>query len=250
MKTITEFIDDYLDYLRSLNFSKATINGRRCLLIRFNKYLFDTWQLEFIEKLGSDMLRQWHRQLSDLRSREGYPIKATGINRHIIAVRGFLKYLADMGYIQKRIIDTLPYLKEPKVLPQSVLTHSQMRHLLSKIPKDSPANYRNRAMLELMYSTGIRAGEIIGLNLSDIDIKNRTAKVLGKGNKERMVPIGRTAMRHLETWIKAVRPYLEKDSNEQALFLTRIGTRPSYSAFNRAVASAVKHSGLDKSISP
>lgn len=250
MKAIADLTDEYLEYLRSLNYSKATISGRRRLLARFNQYLADTWQIEFIERLGPDFLRKWHEHLSDLRTKEGYPIRATGINRHIVAVRGFLSYLADLGHVRKQAVDVLPYLKEPRTLPQSVLTHAQMRRLLAKVPTDSPENYRNRAMLELLYSTGIRAGEILGLDLADIDMRNRTALVLGKGDKQRVVPVGRTAMRYLETYVKAVRPYLVRNPREQALFLTSAGTRLSYATFNRAVAAVARRSGLDMPISP
>ncbi|MBC2717923.1 MAG: tyrosine-type recombinase/integrase [Desulfobacteraceae bacterium] len=250
MKTVFALSDEYLDYLHSLNYSKKTIRGTRRLLIRFNRYLACSCQVESVEYLGSDVLRKWHAHLSGLRTKEGYPLKATGINRHIVAVRGFLEYLADMGYVRKQLIKVVPYLKEPKTLPKNVVPHTQMRRLLSTIGTDTPENYRNRAMLELLYSSGIRSGELLGLSLADIDIENRTALVHGKGDKDRVVPIGKTAMRYLETWIKAVRPYFVRDPQEKALFLTKAGKRLPYSSFHREVASVVKQSGMDVKVTP
>ncbi len=102
-----------------------------------------------------------------------------------------------------------------------------------------------RPIVKVVFSVGIRAGEIIRINVSDIDINNGTALIHGKGDKERMVPIGNTALRYLETYMVGVRPFMMKERLENALFLNGDGNRLSYDAYNRIVRGVVVRSGLD-----
>jgi site-specific recombinase XerD len=103
------------------------------------------------------------------------------------------------------------------------------------IPTNDLTGYRDRAMLELLYSTGVRAAELLGLNTFDVDFRNKTMMVTGKGNKQRVVPIGRTAIRHIETYLTAIRPYLLQDHGENAFFLNGKGKRLKYRAFLKSV---------------
>ena len=80
--------------------------------------------------------------------------------------------------------------------------------MLRRIPTTNATGWRDRAMLELLYSTGIRAGELLGLDVAAVDFTGETARVFGKGQKERIVPIGKTALRLLESYLRGVRPFL------------------------------------------
>lgn len=245
MKTIDDLIICYADFLHSLRYGRETIRKKRGNLKNFSKWLKEMFDIESVDRLQAEQLKQWHAHLSTLRTHKGYPLKATAINRHIISVRGFLQYLSENGYVQSRILKVLPYLKEGKQLPGSVLTHKQVRKLLSAISTDNAEGYRNRTMFELLYSSGIRAAELLGLDVRDVDLKSHTALVNGKGNKQRVVPVGRTALRYLETYITAVRPFLQKSRSEKALFLGKDGRRLSYQIFRRVVRSVCDQSGLD-----
>jgi len=112
------------------------------------------------------------------------------------------------------------------------------------VPIGVPEGYRNRAMLEVLYSSGLRAAELLGLDLDDIDFDNATAIVTGKGNKQRVVPIGRTALRYLESYLKAVRPFLLRDPGERAVFLDQKGHRLRYNALAMIVRSCAIRAGL------
>ena len=248
MKTTSDFISDYLGHLRSIFYSPATIRGNKSYLLRFDQYLRENLGLSTIAGLRREHLKNWHCRFIDLRTPKGYPLKATSINRHNAAIRSFLKYLADHNIINRGLADYLPAVKEPHCLPGSVLDHGQVKKLLAKIPTDTSEGYRNRAMLEMLYTSGIRAGELLGLDVKDIDFKTRTALVTGKGNKERIVPIGKEALRHLETYVVAVRSYLLKHRPETALFVSRRGKRLSYQTFCRIVSESGKKAGLEEAI--
>ncbi len=245
MKSIDDLIITYTDFLRSLQFGSETVRKKKENLVNFSTWLKETFDIETIDRLQSDHLKRWHTHLSTLRTHKGYPLKATSINRHIISIRCFLEHLSANGYVQSRLLKTLPYLKEPKRLPGSVLTHKQVKKLLSKISTDSAEGYRDRAMFETLYSTGIRASELLNLDVKDIDLKNHTAFITGKGDKQRVVPIGKTALRYLESYIKAVRPYMVRNRKETALFLGRDGRRLPYHIFRRIVLAVVEKSSLD-----
>ena len=100
-------------------------------------------------------------------------------------------------------------------------------------------------MLEVLYSTGIRVGELLGLNVTDVDLDNATAVVLGKGNKQRVVPIGKTALRLLESYLKAVRPFLLSRADEPALFLNHAGQRMPYHTFRRSCTTELIRAGAN-----
>jgi len=119
---------------------------------------------------------------------------------------------------------------------------------LAGIRTNTGEGYRNRAMLELLYSTGIRANELLRLNLADIDQVHKTALINGKGKKQRMVPIGKTALRYLETYIRAVRPFLIKNNSEKALFLNSQGNRLSYERFRCIVLTVSEQAGINEHV--
>ncbi len=245
MKTMNDLISIYLVHLRSVRQSPETIRKKGENLKRFSRWLLSKYQVNTVTEISHERLKVWHHHLSTLKNPKGYPLKATSINRHIITIRGFLKYLAKDGYVQASLQDVLPYLQEPKKLPGSVLPHAQVKKLLSKISTNTSEGYRNRTMLELLYSSGIRANELLSLDVGDVNFSHETAQVQGKGSKERMVPIGKTARRFLESYIVAIRPYLLKDKSEKALFPGKDGKRLSYAAFRRAIVSIIETAGFD-----
>ncbi|MEI8121262.1 MAG: tyrosine-type recombinase/integrase [bacterium] len=171
-------------------------------------------------------------------------MKAQTLNIHIINARGFLDHLAMRGLVPAPLSSALECVKAPSLLPQSALTHAQVRKFLGSIRTVTPEGFRNRAMIELLYSSGLRAAELLGLDVGDIDFDQATAIVTGKGSKQRVVPIGRTALRCLENYLKAVRPFMTRNPSETALFLNKQGVRLHYNAFCQIVTDCAHGTGL------
>jgi len=190
-------------------------------------------------------LSAWVTHLREYRTTRGLPLKPKSVNKKIENVRGFLNYLADDGLIHPALPASMEYVKEPKLLPASVLTHDQVRRILRSVRTDSTTGYRDRAMLELLYSTGVRASELLSLDMNHIDYRNRTVLFRGKGEKDRVVPIGRTALHHLETYVKAVRPYLATDDSGSAVFLSKKGHRLPYYMLRRMIGVYAKKARVD-----
>jgi len=228
MKTLYDLLDSYIERLESLNYSPVTrrtvfYNSLECL-----RYLERSHGVTTADTLRKPHLESYQRHLKNHRTKKGLPLKPRSLNKKIESVKGFLKYLAESGFIQKKTPETLSYVRQPKLLPTGVLENREMKKLLRKIDVSDTAGHRDRTILELMYSCGLRAGEIVNLNVRDIDFTHSLAKVRGKGEKERMVPVGKTAIRFLETYVKAVRPFMLLKGEQDALFLNSAGTRLKY----------------------
>jgi integrase/recombinase XerC len=155
------------------------------------------------------------------------------VARRLSAVRTFLEYLVEIGVVKSNVGVHVEAPKPSKHLP-STLDADQVASLLA-ISGDEPLEVRDRAILELFYSSGLRLAELVGLNLGDVDAADRTVRVLGKGSKARVIPVGRYALAALHDWLQ-VRPGLAAHG-EPALFVSKAGVRIS----RRSVQMRVNH---------
>jgi len=245
MKTLVEYLTDYMDHQKALNFSRYTIRHSRYCVGVFLRWFSERYQHDRPDQLRVVHLRAWQKQLSERTTWKGAMLKSRSVNKHVETMNGFLRHLATEGLVSRPLAEVLEYVKEPVFLPGSVLSHEQARKLMEQVNTDTPDGYRLRAMLEVLYSSGIRVAELLGLDIGEVDFKNATARVMGKGMKERMVPLGRTALQYLESYLRAVRPLLVKDSGEKALFVDFDGKRFPYHTFRRLIKACAKKAKLD-----
>lgn len=250
MKTLADLLETYTDHLRAVGMSANTVRGSVYNVRSFLRWLSVHHQIHTADRLRRSMCDDWQKHLSAWRTTKGRPLKPRSINKQVECVRGFLKHLVRQGYVQAALVESLQYVKEPKTLPTSVLTHAQVKKLLGVIDTGSPEGYRDRTMLEVLYSTGIRVGELMGLNVEDVDYHNRTMIVTGKGDKQRVVPVGKTALRYLESYTKAVRSFLLRDCGEKALFLDHNGHRLKHYIVARRLARYADRARLDVHVTP
>jgi len=234
MKTLRDWLASYLAYGRALQQSRHTVRTRDYHGRLFLDWLETHYDVTTPDRLRREHLESWTKHLAAQTTWHGLPLKPRAMNKLIESTRAFLSYLAGHHLVMAALRQSLAYVKEPQLLP-SVLPHAQTRELLRRIPTTDATGWRDRAMLELLYSTGIRASELLGLNVADVDFTSATARVFGKGRKERLVPIGKTALRLLENYLRGVRPFLLRDPQEPALFLNRRGKRLPYHTLLRQV---------------
>lgn len=249
-KTLRQWLESHLEYGRALRQSQFTLRVRRYHGRNFLDWLETHCEVRTTDRLRREHLETWIKHLAGLTTSQGLPLKPRSLNKLISSARAFLDYLAERQIIPPALLAGLSYVKEPKLLPTSVLNHAQVKAMLQAIPTTDAIGWRDRTMLELFYTTGIRARELLGLDVADVDFKNATAIVFGKGQKERVVPIGRTALRLLESYLKGVRPFLLKDPQEQALFLNRRGKRLPYQVLLRQVHIHAERIGATVTVTP
>jgi integrase/recombinase XerC len=219
-----ELIKKFLTYLEiERNLSDNTIFSYENDLIQFHNFLKEYFSGDgySIEKIDRKIIRYY---LGNLLEND---YKKKSISRKIASIRSFFRFLSKKHLISKNPAMNLILPKVEKKLPVSYSVDS-LNRMMSLPDSDSTEGLRDRAILELFYSSGIRESELINLNLTDVDLVNRSVRVFGKGRKERIVPLGAKAR-------EALKIYLDKRSslftgkttgeNKQALFLTPGGTR-------------------------
>jgi integrase/recombinase XerC len=175
-------------------------------------------------------------------------ISPGSIQRKVSAARGFYRWLQAQGAIERNPLANVKGPRKPRRLP-SFLTHDEVTALISCPQGTRPQAMRDRAMLELLYATGMRVSEIVALNLNDVDLDGQTVRVLGKGNKERMVIMGDPARESLEQYLRDARPRLATGP-ERALFLNRDGGRLSVRRVQLMLRRYATAAGLGKRAYP
>lgn len=170
------------------------------------------------------------------------------INRHISSLKGFYLYLVDNNIIRESPLEEIYSLKTKKTLPK-YLSVEEVDRLLN-INLKTPFDYRNKAMLEVMYATGLRVSELVGLCFSNIDFGNSLIRVNGKGKKERIVPLGEIAQYYLKIYINDYRSKLLNKNNYDLIFLNNHGKPISRQGFNFILNNIRKEVKIDKDITP
>src|ERR1700709_1157181 len=171
------------------------------------------------------------------------------VARKLAAIRGLFDFLVRTERVGQNPADLVSSPKREEKLPQ-VLSTEQMRSLLEGIPARTPLELRDRAMLELAYSCGLRCEEIVNLDLGALDFETEQLRVLGKGSKERLLPVGEPAQRALQRHSERGRHALTADPREQALFLSKSGRRLSNSDVTRRLRLWVREAPLAAGVSP
>jgi integrase/recombinase XerD len=175
---------------------------------------------------------------------------ATTVARKIAAIKSFFGFLAAEGMIKDNPTRDVPSPRVGKSLPKPI-SIAQARLLLEQPSKRStPEAKRDRAMLELLYATGMRVSELVSLNLADIDIEGGYVRCFGKGHKERLIPIYRQASLVLKEYLADGRPHLVHSSEEKALFLNRRGERLTRQGLWQILKGYAKEAGLETQVTP
>ena len=171
------------------------------------------------------------------------------VARKLAAIRGLFDHLVRTERIGQNPADLVSSPKRDQKLPQ-VMSGEQVRTLLERIPAGTPLELRDRSMLELAYSCGLRCEEIVTLDLGAFDFETEQLRVLGKGSKERLLPVGEPAQRALTSYLERGRPALASEDSERALFLSKSGRRLSNSDVTRRLGLWVREAALAGGVSP
>lgn len=170
----------------------------------------------------------------------------SSIARQISAIRSFFKYLCREGIMEANPADLVSTPKLPKKLP-NVLSVDAVFHLIQAPSDKTDQGIRDKAILELLYSSGLRVSELVGVNVDSIDLKESVVKVRGKGKKERIIPVGRQAAKCISEYKKIRKPL---DPKEKGLFLNHRGERLTTRSIARILDKYILQSSIDQKVSP
>lgn len=236
-------VDEYLNYLAvERGLSRNTLEAYSRDLNRFVGFLESEDHKDF-EEVTPDVV------ISFLASLRGDGLQATSVNRSLACIRGLYKHLLRENVLEKNPVAHIELAKVWMRLPDT-LSVAEMRMLLEKPGSETPAAIRDTAMLELMYATGIRVSEMISLTMNNINWQVGYLIVVGKGNKERIVPVGRKALDRLRTYIDAARPVLLKGVRSDVLFLNRSGRGLTRQGFWKILKKYAGLCGIRKKVHP
>lgn len=171
------------------------------------------------------------------------------VARKLASIRGLFDFLVRTERIGQNPADLVSSPKREEKLPR-VLSATQVSELLERIPARTPLELRDRAMLELAYSCGLRCEEIVNLDLDSLDYESEQLRVLGKGSKERQLPVGEPARKAVQRYAERGRHALAREPRERALFLSKSGRRLSNSDVTRRLALWVREAALAGGVSP
>ena len=236
-------LDGFLDYLRAVrNYSPRTLTAYGIDLREFEAWLKSRRHPLDPSAIDPLVVRGF---LADLSLREK---KRSTIARKISALRSFFDWMRREGFVEDNPARDVLTPRQERKLPR-FLDEGDVARLMDSVPADTPAGLRDRALLELLYATGMRVGELAGLTVHDLHPSDNEMRVMGKGRRERWVYFGSRARAALDAWLSA-RARGEIASRSEALFVNARGGRLTDRSVRRIVHKRVREAALSRSISP
>lgn len=237
------YVNEFIQYLAvERGLAQNTLESYGRDLRQFHAYL-EHGQLDFIKDSNRNTI------LSYLNNLQNKGRAVSTISRNLAAIKSFYQYLVRERYLDK---DPAAHLESPKLekkLPK-ILSINEVEELLKQPNTFLPTGLRDKAMLELLYATGIRVSELISLNISDINLDMGYIKCYGKGAKERIVPLGSIAAKCVQEYINRGRGKLVRTYDEAALFVNHHGNRLTRQGFWKIIKKYSQEANINKEITP
>ncbi len=238
------FLDEYLAVLKlEKNLAENTIESYRSDITNLFQFL-ENYNISDPQQIKYEHLSDFFKFLREA------GLSNTSASRYHSSLKGFFLYLFQSGYITQNPVEKIPAPKLSHKLP-SVLTINEIDAILSQPDISNKFGLRDKALLELFYACGLRVSELINIKISNLYFREEVIRVFGKGSKERLVPIGSSAVNWITEYLKTSRPLLEKKGkSENYLFLNSRGTKLSRMGVWKIVDRYVKEAGIDKEVHP
>jgi integrase/recombinase XerD len=219
----TVLLSEYLSMLRSRNYSEATVKGRTYYLNFFAHWCAERALTRPCE-VTKPLLERYQRFLYAYRGRDGHPLSFRSQGAHLVPVRALFKWLCRQNYLLSNPASDLDLPRVEHRLPKHVLSASEVEQVLAQANTSDPVGLRDRAMMEVFYSTGMRRLELLHLKRYDLDAERGTVLIRqGKGKKDRMVPMGTRAFSWVGKYLEEARPRLLAGTDDGTVFLSNAG---------------------------
>ena len=239
---IKDALSEYKQYLIvEKGLSKNTIYSYLRDLIAFSNFIGEEYEINQIENINKEQIHLYLKELSKTNC-------TNSISRKLVSLRMLYIFLVKENIVKENLMSSFTLPKRDKKLP-IVLSQEEMIEILDGIIVCDAISSRNRCMVELLYATGMRISELLNLTLKDLNIKMGFIKVIGKGNKERMIPIGSYVGEILEQYINDYRAEFNI-KNDSLLFFNKHGQRLSREEFYSILQTIVNSTSITKKVSP
>jgi integrase/recombinase XerD len=246
---VSEQISRFLDFLAvERGLSRNTLEAYRRDLLRYGLYLAEN-NVDDAAAAQQDVVAGFVARLSATEFAEGRRYAASSVARSLAAVRTFHLFLVREGDAAASSADGVSRPKVPRRLPRP-LSLSDMTSLLDACGDGDVAALRDRAILETLYGAGLRISELVGLDVDDVDVDEGCVRVIGKGDKERVVPLGRFGLDAVIAYLIRSRPSLARAKSGPALFLNGRGGRLTRQGAAMILKKAARRAGIRKRVTP
>ncbi|GBD89839.1 tyrosine recombinase XerD [bacterium BMS3Abin04] len=238
------FLKEYLAILKlERNRSDNTINSYKRDIEKFLLYT-TACGISDINEISHNLISEFF----DAQNKEGIHTATTA--RYLSSIKGFFKYLFEQHYIESNPVDKLTTTKISRKLPV-VLSFKEVEKILDSPDTSVPLGLRDKALLELLYSSGLRVSELINMKLNDLFFSDEVIRVLGKGSKQRIVPVGQSAVNWITEYLTKSRPLLmKKIKSQNFVFLSNRSTKLSRMSVWKIVDRYTKEAGIKKEVHP
>ncbi len=244
------FRSRYRQYMEVLNRSSRTIQEYNRIIDHFINFLMQIGVSDIYE-ITKEQILSYQKEVFYQLNYKGQQTLPQTHNNYLKTVKSFFKFLQIEGYLVHNPAKDIPYARQPQQLPRTILTQDEIEKLLNQPDTGTPLGYRDRAILEVLYSTGIRRQELMNLEPADVDYEKGFLRVnRGKGGKDRIVPLGRIACKYVENYIKLVRIDMVRKQNSPHLFLSLIGNQISRSALRELILGYARKAKINKAVTP
>lgn len=249
-----ELLEDFLQYVRNeRGQAEHTQRTYAALLGRFVEWAsargIGHWREVQLNDLTDYLLHEQQRKLAHTPEESTRKLSTSSLYLEIAAFRAFYKFCETEKLLPENVAENLTLPKRWKRLPKS-LTNDEIDSLLRPISPATPDSMCDDAILELAYASGLRLAELRGLRLEQLHLEAGFISVIGKGNKERVVPVGSKAVEALERYLQSGRPKLIKPKSPGVVFLTRRGTGFSAPSMWLHVKKRVRFAGIKRNVTP
>ena len=243
---LADYSDAYLEYLAVRGYTETTIDGRRYALDAFLHWCGER-ELIRADAITLPILESYARHLYRSRKANGKPLSSSAQRSRLTAVKELFRWLCRSHHILYNPASELEMPRKEKRLPEEPLSIAQVEAVLGQPDLSDPLGVRDRAIMELFYSTGMRRSELARLQIYSVNQERRTVQVRqGKGRKDRVAPVGARALAWLERYLRDVRPLLVFNSNETALFLSSYGEAFNPDVLSRKVSKYIKDADIGR----
>ncbi len=241
---LREDVDDFLAFINlEKGLAENTISNYERDLETFSKFVLEKRKKSYWSDIDAPDVSDWIYSLSEAN------YSNASLCRKLSAVRVFVSYLLREDRIERSFMDLVSGPKLRRRSPE-ILTVEEIRKLLEAPRQETPQGLRDRAILELIYSSGLRISELCGLVLQQVDLEQQAMKVFGKGSKERVVPVGGKAARAIAVYLESGRPKLVRSSTGSSLFLSNRGQPISRKTVWHLTKKYAGLAGIEKPVKP
>jgi integrase/recombinase XerD len=245
------YLSRFVEWMETQGWSELTIKSYESRVRIFFEYLKAHTSVESLNQIDAKTIYSYQNYLYNASGRGEKKLSLSTQRRRLVVIRTFFRFLVSTDELLVNPASGLKLPKESKHLPRGVISEKRIINLLDQPDVNTSLGLRDRTMMEVMYSTGIRNSELRNLSVYDVELTEQRLVVRhGKGSKDRMVPLGEIACDWLKEYLQTVRPKLIKDPDQELLFLSRTGRQLTKENLVWIIRKYIKRAGFTKDFTP